>query len=162
MVEPGDDGSEQLQIQPIIVGDLSAQRSGQPTDFGDVSAQLSGQPNFVVNFSPQPQYIQLKYSPKLNFRYLSYGVIGVLMPISLYLIMGPNYAQTEMIGLSICCALPSLVCFLDAIYSHGKSEWEIANGMPNNKTRLGMILNIVLGFIWTGFFIFGFIEFLNW
>ena len=154
MVEPGDDGSEQQQIQPILVGNISAQLSGQPTDFGDVSAQLSRQPNFVGNFSPQPQYIQLKYSPKLNFRYLSYGVIGVLMPISLYLIMGPNYAKTDMIGLSICCALPSVVFFLDAIYSHGKSEWEFANGMPNNKTRLGMVLNIVLGFISLGIFLF--------
>ena len=175
MVESGDDGSEQQQIQPILVGNISPQQQVQPIDVGDVSARSSVQatftanksaqpnvqPNFVGNFSAQPQYIQLKYSPNPNYRNWAYGVIAIILPISLYLILGP-FSQPNITGFSICCASPSIMALLDAIYLHGKSEWEAANEMPNNKTRGEMVLVIVLGIIWTGFFIFGFIELLNW
>ena len=160
MIEPVDDGSEHTPIQPILVGDLAAQQSDQPTYVGNVSARTSVQPNFAGNDPSQTLNIQLKYSPNPNYRYWSYGVFAILFPMSLYLIMGPYYAQTDVIGVSICCTLPSVVCFLDAIYYHGKSEWEIANGMPNNKTRLGMVLNIVLGFISLGIFLFLAYDFL--
>ena len=176
MVESGDDGSEQQQIQPILVGNISPQQQVQPIDVGDVSARRpvqatftankSAQPNvqqnFVGNFSAQPQYIQLKYSPNPNYRNWAYGVIAIFLPISLYLLLNGDYSDFNIItGLSICCASPCIMALLDAIYLHGKSEWEAANEMPNNKTRREMTLVIVLGIIWTVFFIFGFIELLN-
>ena len=175
MVEPGDDGSEQQQIQPILVGNISARKSDQPTDVGDFSAKISVQatssgnksaqpnvqPKFAGKNTPQTRQIQLKYSPYPNYRNWAYGVIAIILPISLYLILGP-FSQPNITGFSICCASPSIMALLDAIYLHGKSEWETANEIPNNKTRGEMVLVIVLGIIWTGFFIFGFIELLNW
>ena len=176
MVESGDDGLEQPQIQPILVGDLSAQISDQPNDVanfsdkksvqatftGNKSAQPNVQQNFAGKNSPQTRNIQLKYSPNPNYRNWAYGVIAIFLPISLYLILGTYSEVNIMTGLSICCASPSIMAFFDAIYLHGKSEWETANEIPNNKTRGEMMLVIVLGIIWTVFFIFGFIELQNW
>ena len=167
--------SDQPQIQPILVGDLSGQKSDQPNDVanfsdkksvhstfpGNKSSQPKVQQNFARKNRPQTRNIQLKYSPNPNYRNWSYGVIAIFFPISLYLILGP-FSQPNITGFSICCASPSFLCFLESIYLHGKSEWEIANEMPNGKTRKEMVFVIVLGIIWTGFFIFGFIELLNW
>ena len=175
MEEAEVEDSDQPQIQPILVGDLSAQQSSQPNDFSNFSAKKSvhstfpgnksAQPNVQANFAwkspPLTRNIQLKYSPYPNYRNWAYGVIATILPISLYLILGP-FSQPNITGFSICCASPSIMAVFDAIYLHGKSEWEIANDMPNNKTRGEMVLVIVLGIIWTGFFIFGFIELLNW
>ena len=68
---------------------------------------------------------------------------------------GDFYEQSAFIGCSVWCASPAVVCFLDAAYYYGKSEWEKANGIPDNKSRSGMVLDIVFGIISIAVFILG-------
>lgn len=90
-----------------------------------------------------PEIIQLKYSPFLNYRIVSYCTIIILLPVSWNLLMSYNYEN----GLVVCCGLPLPVLILNAVYFIGKSRWELENDLSNERSKSKIGLNLILLFI---------------
>jgi len=110
---------------------------------------------------PQQQVIILtpKFKPDFNFRYLSYVVFCLGVPISFLLSTvssGDDISHyLGRLGEGTCCLSIILTFVFDAIFCKGKADWQSSTGQSNTWAVTGMIFNIlfaslvmIFGYLW--------------
>jgi len=117
---------------------------------GNVSNTVSE----IQNESPiisqqQIEPINLKYSPEVNHRNRSYLVFGIGIAL---LIVFPFHSLDGnflfgTIGTALCCFSFAIAFFMDALYSKGKSDWELSMGQSNFTSTIGMRFDIIIGIL---------------
>ena len=105
---------------------------------------------------PQVVYVNLNYSPEVNYRNWSYLPLGIgIMSYFGFLIFGFGMGMGDegpaIVGNASCCFFLGIASALDAVHYKGKSDWQMSSGLSNTGSMVGMIVDILFSLFCLGF-----------
>lgn len=140
-------GHKPMTMQPGE--DPNAQPHTQPAPPQQIIHGEQQNAQFATN-QQQIVYINLKYKPEVNFRHISYIVIGIgitlYFGIFIFSMETDSFLMTQ-IGTSLCCFSFCIGFILDGMFYKGKADWEVSTGQSNGGSITGMVFDFIFAII---------------
>jgi len=125
---------------------------------------IQGQTQPVSMVPQQVMHIPLNYTPRINFRIISYIFLAIgavfVSTMDTYPTPAKHSAFAESLGSLMFCGFFTGAVLLDAAYYKSKANWQQANGMSKDDSTRSMVFELILGAIGVVIFLNEFMGFL--